>query len=404
MLKAPDAQAPKGSKPMRVLHLINQASPQSSATTLHLLATAQQKVDAQHHVLLLGGQPLVNAASDAGIVDPSIMGVPSGQALAGLPRLRRWLNQNPPPDLVHCWSVGSLMLATLCSHAIPRLLTLSLMPSLREIHLLRMLASEAGDKLGIVATTSTIARQLLTKGIRPESVDVLRPGIDMGLINQDHREQLRQGWELAGDKPYVLMLLSDPPTLSNTAIATLMLGQTNVALNDPTRPIHLLIHPDQKNRIEALNPMRALNHEHLMITDTRTQAPWQVLPGCDAVLSLADTGAGMSLLWAMAANLPIIGQATPAICELVEDRHSALLANPEAKNIRHLAGKLEQVFTDIPLAWKLRDTARHEAFSFFSRQRYASDLKTIYLQLCNTQKLQVPDMPSTGGLRFTGRG
>lgn len=390
---------------MRIVHLINQASPQASATTLNLLATAMDKVDATHDALLIGGMPLRLASDAAGVSTCTMMGAPGGQALAALPRVRHWLAQNGQPDMVHCWSVGSLLLATLLCRHVPRLLTLTLMPESREIHLLRMLAAEAGPrKLGIVTTTANIARELMSKGVAPECVDVLRPGIDMGLIHAADRDALRQSWELEGKDPLVVMLLSDPPTQTDASRAALMLGLTQVGMNNPERPVYLLVHPDQKNRLAALNPMRPLNCEHLILTDNRAAYPWQVLPGCDAVLALDDSNAGLSLPWAMAANVPIIGHATADICEWVEDHHSALLTAPGLPATRHMAGKLKQVFTDKQLTYKLRDTARHEAFSFYSRSRFASDLKTVYQQLLDARELNVPDMPSTGGLRFTGRG
>lgn len=389
---------------MRVLHLINQASPQASAPTMNLVATAMEKVPAAHQLLLLGGAPLSDAVTAAQVTDFQTMGIPGGHALAAIPRLRHWLTDNPRPDLIHCWSVGTLLLSSLMFRNTPRLLTLTVMPSKREIHLLRMLAAEAGDKLGIVAITSGIARALLTMGVRPESVDVLRPGIDMGLVKTSDRDALRERWELAGDEPFVVMLLSDPPTQADASEASLMLGLTNVSLNHPNRPVHLLIHPDQKNRLAALNPMRPLNSEHLIISDARVAVPWQVLPGCDAVIAMQDGGAGLSIPWAMAANVPIIGHATAEICEWVEDHHSALLVAPGQPALRHLAGKLQTVLTDPQQTYKLRDTARHEAFSFYSRTRFGSDLKTVYEQLLAAQQLNVPDMPSTGGLRFTGRG
>jgi hypothetical protein len=388
---------------LRVLHLINQASPQAVATTLHLMATAMDKVPAQHHALLLGGQPLCDAAIAAKVPNHQPMSVPGGHALAALPRLRYWLTHHDRPQLIHCWSVGTLLLATLISRRTPRLLTLTVMPTPREIHLLRMLAAEAGDKLGIVAITSCIARALLTKGVRPESVDVLRPGIDMSMVQANQRDALRESWDLVDNNAYVVMLLSDPPTQTDAAYASLMLGLTNVSMNKPDRPVHLLIHPDQRNRLAALNPMRPLNCEHLLIADSRVAIPWQVMPGCDAVVALDKGGAGLSIPWAMAANLPIIGHATVDICEWVEDHHSALLVAPGQPALRHLAGKLQTVLTDPQQTYKLRDTARHEAFSLYSRSRFGSDLKTVYEQLLDAQQIKVPDMPSTGGLRFTGR-
>ena len=395
---------------MRVLHLINQASAQATATTLNLLATAMDKVAGEHQVLLIGGEPLCLSAKAAGVPTFKAMGAPGGHALAALPRLRHWLGNNEQPDMVHCWSVGSLLLACLACRRVPRVLTLTLLPSPREIHLLRMLVAEAGaQKLSIVTTTAHIAREIMSKGVAPESVDVLRPGIDMGLIKADERDAIRQSWDLDGEKPFVVMLLSDPSIFSDAARGSMILGLTQVGLSNPQRPVHLLLHPDQKNRLAALNPMRPLNCEHLIITDNRTAYPWQVLPGCDAVIALDDCRAGLSIAWAMAANVPIVGHATADICEWVEDHHSALLVAPDRDSssqpsLRHLAGKLMHVFTDAQLTYKLRDTARHEAFSFYSRTRFGNDLNTVYLQLLDGIKLNVPDMPSTGGLRFSGRG
>jgi glycosyltransferase involved in cell wall biosynthesis len=99
--------------------------------------------------------------------------------------------------------------------------------------------------------------------------------------------------------------------------------------------------------------------------------------------------------------VPIVGEATYAISEIVEDHHSALLAKPgQPKSLAH---RVSQLLADRLLAYKLRDTARHEAFSFFSRQRYCESLQGIYNQMLESRPVAIPDMPITGGLRFTGR-
>jgi glycosyltransferase involved in cell wall biosynthesis len=103
----------------------------------------------------------------------------------------------------------------------------------------------------------------------------------------------------------------------------------------------------------------------------------------------------------MAAGVPIVAEATYAISEIVEDRHSALLAKPEQP--RMLAGRITPLMADPQLAWKLRDTARHEAFSFFSRQRYCQALQGVYEQLVGGRAVEIPQIPITGGLRFSGR-
>jgi len=64
---------------------------------------------------------------------------------------------------------------------------------------------------------------------------------------------------------------------------------------------------------------------------------------------------------------------------------------------------LRQLIDDPQLAWKLRDTARHEAYSFFSRQRYGQSLQTVYQQVVAGEPVEIPPMEVTGGLRFAGR-
>jgi glycosyltransferase involved in cell wall biosynthesis len=143
--------------------------------------------------------------------------------------------------------------------------------------------------------------------------------------------------------------------------------------------------------------------EHLPSIRTHDlEWPWRILPGCDAALAVGPNAGGLSLLWAMAANIPIVGEATYAVSEVVEDRHSALLGKPDSPV--KLAHRLTQLFTDQHLAWQLRDTARHEAYSFFSRQRYCQSIKLVYEQLAGGKAIEVPPLESTGGLRFSGRG
>jgi glycosyltransferase involved in cell wall biosynthesis len=122
----------------------------------------------------------------------------------------------------------------------------------------------------------------------------------------------------------------------------------------------------------------------------------------DAAVVIGPKAGGLSLLWAMGANVPIVGQATHAISEIVEDRHSALLAPPHDGPA--LAHRLQRLLGDRQLAWSLRDTARHEAFSFFSRQRYCRDLTEVYRQAIDGEPVSVPEMEITGGMRFAGRG
>ena len=397
---------------MRILHLIDAASPQVNSSTLALLAASQNRLgQTQQEVVLLGPPSLAEAAGHIGIHGADQLPVPYGRAYLGYSSLRRkWRGRHSQFkgfDVIHCWSVGALSLAKLLFSHTPRLLTVTTMPTPRTSHWLRILTNDSAGRGFLLPISSTLSRALLGGGIDKSAVHVLRPGIDMSWITHDDRVMLRQSWGIDSDNVCVVALLCDPPHVSDAidaAMAVILADeayQANKADADTKVRFHLLIHPNQKNRRRAENMMRHISRGKHIIREWRLGRPWQVLSGCDLTLAQGSGGGGLSLLWAMAANVPIVGEATYPISEIVEDRHSALLAKPDQP--KALAHRLVQLASDPQLAWKLRDTARHEAYSFFSRQRYCQSLQTVYQQIVEGQSIEVPSMEPTGGLRFAGR-
>ena len=122
----------------------------------------------------------------------------------------------------------------------------------------------------------------------------------------------------------------------------------------------------------------------------------------DAPIDPRDAAALLKALTTVDSSFDKIGRLDAnAPTEIVEDRHSALLAKPGP--LHPLAHRITQLLEDPHLAWKLRDTARHEAYSFFSRQRYCQSIQTVYEQLETGAPIEVPQLEATGGLRFAGR-
>lgn len=436
---------------MRVLHLIDAVSSQASSTTLAMLADAQGRLGHVHErVALLGGVQLAQQAQLAGVIDPIRVGVPLGRAVLGWSALRRELRQRGERsfDLVHCWSVGALTLATMMFRSTPRLLTMTTLPTSQQVRWLRVLTREAeraGGRCVILPISNTIRRELLSGGISEEAVHVLRPGIDMSRIASRSRASLRQQWGIASkddgrenEKIVSVALLSDPPTAADAVAGTIISRFAMETLLLEGIDVRLIMHPDQRRRLQAKQMLRAIGGLRMLIDEPRIAQPWSVLPGCDVALVLGthgpvrvhgpaaiarssqrpaapdighgylgaggsaeSGGGGLSLLWAMAANIPIVGEATYANCEIVEDRHSALLAKPG--QFRSLAHHLRQAIVDKHLAWQVRDTARHEAYSFFSRTRYCDSMKQVYEQLIQRQPIVIPELEATGGLKFAGR-
>lgn len=389
---------------MRVLHLIDGHSPQASATTLAMLADAQDRLkDCEQSIVLLGGEALGHAARHAGIRRARRIAVPFGRAplgwLAMHARIRRGDLANV--DVIHCWSLGAFTLATTLFCRTPRLLTLTTIPDKREIHWLAAACREAGAGVAILTTSATIRREAISGGVPEPAVHVLRPSIDMARMDHHGRDARRQSWELSDPNAAVVALLSDPPRAADAMSAALAVSLAITAAGNAGRRIHLLVHPDQRNRVRAATRFVPLGRHDAVIADHDAACPWRTLPACDVALAMGDAGAGLSMLWAMAAGVPIIAEARYATSEIIEDRHSALLTRPGKTPA--IAERLTQLLADRQLAWKIRDAARNEAYSYFSRQRYCQSLTTVYESFAAGNPIEIPPMEPTGGLRFMGR-
>ena len=395
---------------MHVLHLIDGASAQACATTLAMLADAMGRLgDIRQSVVLLGGEPLTRMARDVGVEPIKTLGVPNTSAPLGLFGFQHYVRATGLRDMVthvHCWSIGAFSLASFVFRDRDRLLTLTSEPAPGYVRWLRVLCGERGGQRGrpvVLPISSTIRRAVLSGGVPEGLVHVLRPGIDHSRIVFGDREPFRSQWRITDANHKVIALLSDPPATADAIESLLAVEMAQLAHDDHNEagPISLLVHPRQRALVRAKVRMRETLLPHRLILDDRVEQPWRVLPGCDLALAPAPHGGGLSLLWAMAANVPIVAGATYAVSEIIEDRHSALLTKPGQTHA--MGHRITQCLADERLTWKLRDTARHEAFSFFSRQRYCQSMQTVYEQLASGTPVEVPDLEITGGLRFTGR-
>lgn len=397
----------------QVLHVIDAASPQATPGTLALLADALDRLgDVRQHVLLLGSSRMGRMAERLKIPVLATVGVPGGKALWGWPRSARALRRiiaDKGIDLVHAWSVGAFTLASLAARSVPRVLSVTAPLKPSTVNWLRLLMGETAQA-HVLAISNTLRRDLLQGGVPESAVHVLRPGLDQGRIAYSTRAALRRRWGVRDDDTKVVAMVGDPWYELNALDGAMAVGIAGevfsaraAARPDVVQPNpRLLLHVDQRGRRRAeamFQPLGLLGRR--VIREPSMVRPWDVLPGCDAALAMGHGGGGLTTLWAMAANVPIVAEATYAVSEILEDRHSALLAKPDQPKL--LAHRLTQLFEDKLLAWKLRDTARHEAYSFFSRQRYCQGLQSVYENVLAQRPIDLPPLPITGGLRFSGR-
>ncbi len=103
----------------------------------------------------------------------------------------------------------------------------------------------------------------------------------------------------------------------------------------------------------------------------------ELLGVCDACLvTPSGVAPTLSVAMAMAAGVPIVSTVTYALSELLEDRHTALMA--PSRSTRSLVQRIQDLRADPQLVAKITDTARAEAYEYFSMTRMLDAYRKLF--------------------------
>lgn len=387
---------------MRTLHLVGPETFGFPASAAFLVDSAGNLTPQCQADVLYSGPP-----SDGKVRPPLIL--PSvthirprlSRSLAVWNHLRKLAKRRQLPDLLHAWTVADLTGAVTALTDRPCLLTLHRPLTPREGVKLAGLVGEAVSPLHFLACSSTIKRQACSVGVRPDSISILRPGFDFGRL--DHRSIAAVRKELAvAEHEKLLVILGEPESLvelDHAALAACLAFPDAGSRDQPG--IKILIDREHPLAPRVRRMMSGLGRDDALCMVDLKSRYFQWLPACDLALLPGEQGGGLNMIHAMASNLAIVAEADYATAELLEDRHTALMTAPGDRP--GLARQLAKLAEDRQLAWQLRDQARHECYSFFSRQRYRKNLALVYQQMVEGAPVTIPDMEPTGGLRFSGR-
>ena len=116
----------------------------------------------------------------------------------------------------------------------------------------------------------------------------------------------------------------------------------------------------------------------------------ELLAAADVAIVSADAPVPtLPIATAMAGGLPIVACATDTVCELLEDHHTALMIGDF--RARRLAEKVMQLREDSQLSRKLTDTARAEAYEFYSQSRFVEQWRQCYRQAAGAKAIQIDE-------------
>ncbi len=301
-------------------------------------------------------------------------------------------------DLVHAWGGAALTVAAFATRG---RIIFSLSPESHWKTIRWLRAVMTYRRVEVVSSTATLRKRLVQRGIALDRTHLIRPGVEFGRVKRRRDPELRARLGLtetdrvmlvAGEstraaahfdamwaagilhltgEQYKLLLWGRGPMAKSVARFADNLGQ-RVALRVAEQQLG--------TRVEFEDLLPATD-----IVINTSRGPVSTLPICIA----------------MAAGLPIVSTVTYTASELLEDRHTALLA-PSAKP-RQFARRVLDLEEDPGVQWSIADMARTEAYEFFAFTRFLNQFRSVYRQTLEQEKVELA-LPSAGaGLRFHGR-
>lgn len=424
-----------------MLHLIDPDGPMVGACATAMLgdlagSTAARRIDLM--ALIAGGSGDERLARSLGVTSSDRLPSYGSRPWLGIGSLRRYLAEVGPVDLMHCWSLPTLAMAMLGAPGVLRVLTLTAEPIDREQgRWLSVLNATGRAPLTILAASNCIKRAWAQAGVDPSLMHVLRPGLDLTRVDPSSRDSLRREWGVrSSGTTVVLVPAQHGPCVDASRAASILACGTLLGLD-----LAMVVPANAARRSSARILVHGGGSPNRLIFDARLERPWEVLPGCDVMLNLGDDTASadantqpspngvtparqalaaartlfggpphvrpgqvlgvLPMLWAAAAGKAVIAEAGYAVAEVVENGKTALVVKPGDNGA--VVERLHELIDDPHRSWSLRDTARSEAFSFFSPSRYAENLITVYEQMLASRPIEIPALPMTGGLAFAGR-
>ena len=288
-------------------------------------------------------------------------------ALFGLNRAARGF------DFVQCWDDRALFAAAL-SGAGPIIYSPQTFPTARALRLLRSMM--AVRDIRVVCPTATMQRHLIRRGVPQERCQLVRPGVDFSRIKRRKEVELRRRLGIGPDD-FVILAPGESTADANHELAILVGSILHVL--DARYRLLLWGRGAWAHRAAMLGAK--LGQPYLVCHATERLGPdfpfEELISASDAVV-IAATGpvSILPIAVCMAAALPIVSTVTPTVAELLEDRHTALIAPlPKA---RLLAQRILALREDAAQQWAISDTARKEAFELWPLTRFLEGWRNVY--------------------------
>jgi glycosyltransferase involved in cell wall biosynthesis len=298
-------------------------------------------------------------------------------------------------DVIHAFGENALTLAAL-GGAMSILYSPTEFPRPKSIRWLRSIMDFRDVQ--VICPTRTMHRAFVQGGVPIECCHLIPPGVDFSAVNTRRDAKLRAELGFGADDWVMLPV-----------------GESSRAADHPRAAwaacvLHVL---DRRNRLLLWGRGPLAEQTERFVERLRQPGLYRVAthrlgrpPSFEQLASVADVGLltptsavdTLPIAIAMAAMLPMIAIATPTVSELLEDRHNALLVG--GNSARELATRLLDLRADDQIRKRICDQARAEAYENFSQSRFIQQYRSVYRQMAQGVRVEVPDPRAAASARL----
>jgi glycosyltransferase involved in cell wall biosynthesis len=239
----------------------------------------------------------------------------------------------------------------------------------------RWVRSVADERVALVAPSQLLRRRLIEAGANPRRCRLIRPPVDSERLRSVDAERVAAELALPGGSPVLLM--PGPPSRTGGhrygvwAAALLQQRWADVRIIVPGSS------PEQR-RLRRFAEGIELGG---MTVFTGDRYGWPELLAVADVLLVPATGDvdTTPLAWAMAAGVPIVGTATPAVEELIAAGRTGLLAEPRV--LPSLTSMVMRVMDEQAVRRRIVEQARGVAFELFHGAGFDAGYHSLFDEL-----------------------
>jgi glycosyltransferase involved in cell wall biosynthesis len=348
-----------------ILHILDASCDETQLQILHWLRSQQLRGDHRHVVCAIDGTAVDRARRVWG------EDLPRAEArLAPLnwsPRLPA-LAREFDARLLHAWGVEAAIACTTRLPDLPLVLTLLDPEPARDTA--RWLRSFPTDAT-VITGSQALRFRLITAGLAPERVVVIRGPVDFAAINRARQSDLRRRL-LSDAKP--VLLLSGPPSPDGGQYYALWAAAIVKQVHPDLRVLMPYDSPEARRLQRFAHAIRMPS----LVTIPDPQLTWADLVACADVFvaPAVDEICTEPLAMAMAAGVVIVGSAVRSVAELIADHQTGLLCKP--RDPRRLANRILAAVEDHALCRKLTDAARAQAFECFGLRAFLDNYARLH--------------------------